>query len=212
MSSGHKARRDIGPKKISALSFYLHLRTGKNWSGKFSPTLSNIKVGGTIVMVSDQAIIKAHKSVIAGGIMDETSIQWGKDTIKIVSVYRPADEKGTGSLRKAINKLCGGDLDQKFSEALSHVAGNSHTIIGGDFNLDPNSTARLLLKSGIRGALCEWDEYLPTFRRKHLETVQESKKNRRLLPFFVTSNMQNTDLGDSVETDGKNKRKTSRTR
>jgi hypothetical protein len=117
------------PKKISALSFYLHLRTGKNWSGRFSPTLSNIKVGGTIVMVSDQAIIKAHKSVIAGGIMDETSIQWGKDTIKIVSVYRPADEKGTGSLRKTINKFCGGDRDQKFSDALYHIAGNSHTII-----------------------------------------------------------------------------------
>jgi hypothetical protein len=162
-------------KKISALSFYLHLRTGKNWTGKYSPTLSNIKVGGSIIMVSDQAIVKSHKSIITGGIMDEINVQWGKNTVKIVSVYRPADEKGTGSLRKAINKICGGDLDLKFSEALSHIAGNSHTIIGGDFNLEPDSVARLLLKSGLRGTLCEWDEDLPTFRRKHLGTIQESK-------------------------------------
>ena len=90
-------------------------------------------------------------------------------------MYRPAEDKCAGSLRKTISKICGGDLDQKFTEALSHIAGNPHTIIGGDFNLEPNSVARLLLKSGLRGTLCEWEEDLPTFRRKHLNGVQESR-------------------------------------
>ncbi len=38
-------------------------------------------------------------------------------------------------------------------------------MIGGDFNLDRISVARLLLKAGIRIALCETDEDAPTFRR-----------------------------------------------
>ncbi len=39
------------PKKISAFSFYLHLKTGKSWTGKSFPTLKGVKVGGAFIMI-----------------------------------------------------------------------------------------------------------------------------------------------------------------
>ena len=59
-------------------------------------------------------------------------------------------------------------------ELLELEASNPNTMIGGDFNLDRISVARLLLKAGIRNALCDTDEDAPTFRRLVNGKVQES--------------------------------------
>ena len=154
MSFRHQAGRNKLSEKKSALAFFLHIKTGKTWTGEFFPTLKGVKVGGAFI---DQAKVVGYKSLVEGGILNEVNVMWGKKLMKIISIYRSSSDNLEGSLRKNIDKQCGGDLDSKISEVIAHVS-NDRTIIGGDFNLDTLSVARFMLKSGIRGSLCPLDE------------------------------------------------------
>ncbi len=88
--------------------------------------------------------------------------------------YRPGSDQMNGSLRLGGSKAVGKDLDSAIIELIEHEARNPYTMIGDDFNLDLISVAIMLLKSGMRNALCEMDEDVPTFRRLVNGKVQES--------------------------------------
>jgi hypothetical protein len=161
-------------KKLSTLKFLLQLKTGMKWKSFHSPPPSGAKAGGSFSLISEMVKSSSYIDLIGGGILTELKIRWGGKDLKVLSIYRPAVDQADGSLRKAGNKMVGKDLDVAISEALEVSMTNPNSLLGGDFNLDRISTARFLLKAGIRNALCDMDEEAPTFRRFVKGRTQES--------------------------------------
>ena len=99
------------PQKIKTLEFYLYTNTGRRWNGVYTPTIKGLKVGGSFILASDQVRVIKHNRLIEGGVLDELVIKWGGKELKVQSIYRPVAESGKGSLRGALNKIIGADLD-----------------------------------------------------------------------------------------------------
>ena len=164
---------DMG-KKLSTLLFFLEIKTKLKWRGKAYPMIAGAESGGSILAVSDRFMDAKFTEILPGGILTGVKGNWGKFKLNIGLLYRPSMGKGTGSLRQKAKAIIGKELDQGIIESIGGMALQGNLLLGGDFNLDVHSAARMLSKAGLKNSLCEMDEDSPTFRRNMKGKIQES--------------------------------------
>ena len=112
--------------------------------------------------------------ILPGGVLSGVKGNWGKYKINVGLLYRPSNGGGAGSLRQKAKSILGKELDMGIIEAIRGMSTQGNLLLGGDFNLDVHSAAKMLSKAGLKNSLCELDEVSPTFRRKTKEKIQES--------------------------------------
>ena len=64
--------------------------------------------------------------------------------------------KGTGSLRQKAKSIIGKELDQGIIESIGGMSLQGNLLLGGDFNLDVHSAARMLSKAVSRTPCVKW--------------------------------------------------------
>ena len=161
-------------KKLSSLLFFLEIKTKLKWRGKVFPTINGAEAGGAIIAVSDRFMDAKFLEVLPGGVLSGVKGNWGKYKINVGLLYRPSNGGGVGSLSQKAKSIIGKELDLGIIEAIRGMSTQGNLLLGGDFNLDIHSTAKMLSKADLKNSLCEMDEVTPTFRRKTKDKIQES--------------------------------------
>ena len=141
--------------KVRYIGGYCHTlqkATGKSWRAKLEARPDRrlkCMVGGDILFYSEKCTKVIKSPLLPYGTVSSLSLLWEGVNIRVISAYRPYDNKeaSEGALRTAALRVLPG-FEEAFWEEITKPS-DVKTIIGGDFNMGVEELDKRLLGTAM---------------------------------------------------------------